>query len=43
MKKILPIILCAAIVFSVSGCVSRGTQLTALPTDNIPKEDYVKV
>ena len=43
MKKILPIILCAAIVFSVSGCVSSGTQLTALSTDNIPKADSVKV
>lgn len=43
MKKILPIILCAAIVFSVSGCVSSGTQLTALSTDNVPKADSVKV
>lgn len=43
MKKLLPIILCAAIVFSVSGCVSRGQQLTALSTDNVPKADSVKV
>lgn len=43
MKKLLPIILCAAIVFSVSGCVSRGTPLTELQTDNIPKADSVKI
>lgn len=43
MKKLLPIILCAAIVFSVSGCVSSGTQLTSLSTDNIPSADSVKV
>lgn len=43
MKKLLPIILCAAIVFSVSGCVSRGPQLTSLSTDNVPKADSVKV
>lgn len=43
MKKLLPIILCAAIVFSVSGCVSRGAQLDSLSTDNVPKADSVKV
>lgn len=42
MKKLLPIILCAAIVFSVSGCVSRGPQLTSLSADNVPKADSVK-
>lgn len=42
MKKLLPIILCAAIVFSVSGCASSGTQLENLPTDNVPKADSVK-
>lgn len=42
MKKILPIILCAAIVFSVSGCVSSGTQLEKLSADNVPKADSVK-
>lgn len=42
MKKILPIILCAAIVFSVSGCMGGGNQLQALSSDNVPKADSVK-
>lgn len=43
MKKLLPIILCAAIVFSVSGCTGGGTQLTALSADNVPSADSVKM
>ncbi len=42
MKKILPIILCAAIVFSVSGCMGTGNQLEKLSTDNVPKASSVK-
>lgn len=42
MKKILPIILCAAIVFSVSGCMGGGNKLEALSNENVPKADSVK-
>ncbi len=42
MKKLLPVILCAAIAFSVSGCMGGGSQPEKLSTDNVPEASSVK-
>lgn len=42
MKKILPIILCAVLMFSFAGCGGTAEQLETLSTDNIPKAGSVK-